>query len=234
MLPPSSLTVPDVQVSRVRFFMEELCSRRCSDGRSGRPAEGDALGAQRTGFWGTTPTVPSRQPFLPDRRDLTGVPAYSSKVARYAVVGIVAPHHRGQMGVLVGDGLMPVHPTPSRNRRQSSGVTVLCRYLSHHILTCPRPTPYPTLTLSRLFRQLRACKQLILANLFQGGEFLFAGVMLNNCDRVLVSSSQSTGGRRPCLLLYWGGRGRSPLVTLTSHGATDNVRANGEKRSVLN
>ena len=53
MLPPSSLTVPDVQVSRVRFFMEELCSRRCSDGRSGRPAEGDALGAQRTGFWGT-------------------------------------------------------------------------------------------------------------------------------------------------------------------------------------
>jgi hypothetical protein len=65
----------------------------------------------------------SRQPFLPDRRDLTGVPAYSSKVARYAVVGIVAPHHRGQMGVLVGDGLMPVHPTPSRNRRQRSGVT---------------------------------------------------------------------------------------------------------------
>src|SRR5271166_2143490 len=43
MLPPSSLTVPDVQVSRVRFFMEEPCSRRCSDGRSGRPAEGDAL-----------------------------------------------------------------------------------------------------------------------------------------------------------------------------------------------
>ena len=50
-------------------------------------------------------------------------PAYSSKVARYAVVGIVAPHHRGQMGVLVGDGWMPVHPTPSRNRRQRSGVT---------------------------------------------------------------------------------------------------------------
>jgi hypothetical protein len=31
MLPPSSLTVPDVQISRVRFFMEELCSRRCSE-----------------------------------------------------------------------------------------------------------------------------------------------------------------------------------------------------------
>jgi hypothetical protein len=52
-----------------------------------------------------TPTVPSRQPFLADRRDLTGVPAYSSKVARYAIVGIVAPHHRDQMGVLLGDGL---------------------------------------------------------------------------------------------------------------------------------
>src|ERR1035437_460650 len=48
-----------------------------------------------------TPAIPPRQPFLPDRRDLTGIPAYSSRVARYAVVGIVAPHHRGQMGVLV-------------------------------------------------------------------------------------------------------------------------------------
>ena len=40
-LPASSLTVPDVQISRFRFFMEELRSRRCSDGRSGLPAEGD-------------------------------------------------------------------------------------------------------------------------------------------------------------------------------------------------
>src|ERR1700757_2302352 len=46
------------------------------------------------------------------------------------------------MGVLVRDGLMPVDPTPSRNRRQRSGVTVLCRYLSHHILACPRLAPY--------------------------------------------------------------------------------------------
>jgi hypothetical protein len=53
-----------------------------------------------------------------------GVPAYSSKVARYAVVGTVAPHHRGQMGALVRDRLMPVDPTPSRNRRQRS---VTCR-----------------------------------------------------------------------------------------------------------
>jgi len=54
----------------------------------------------------------------------------------------VAPHHRGQMGVLVRDGPMPVDPTPGRNRRQRAGETVLCRYLPHHILTCPRPAPY--------------------------------------------------------------------------------------------
>src|SRR5438067_6980020 len=54
---------------------------------------------------------PPRQPFLPCPRDLTGIPAQSSAVTRYAVVGIVAPHHRGQMGVLVGDRQMPVDPT---------------------------------------------------------------------------------------------------------------------------
>ena len=52
-----------------------------------------------------------------------------------------APHHRSQMGVLVGDGLMPVDPTPRRNRRQRSGVTILCRYLPHHILARPRLAP---------------------------------------------------------------------------------------------
>src|ERR1700738_4126389 len=88
-----------------------------------------------------TPAIPPRQPFLPNPRDLIGVPAYSSKVARYAVVGIVTPHHRGQMGALVRDRLMSVAPTPVRNRCQRSGVTVLCRYLSHHILACPRLAP---------------------------------------------------------------------------------------------
>src|ERR1700736_1396422 len=46
------------------------------------------------------------------------------------------------MGVLAGDGLMPVEPTPSRHRRQRSGVTVLCRHLSHHLVACPRFAPY--------------------------------------------------------------------------------------------
>src|ERR1017187_6978118 len=63
-LPSSSLTVPDVQISRFRFFMEGLCSRGCSDGRSGLPAEGGAVGVQRTGSWGTDPAIPPRQPFF--------------------------------------------------------------------------------------------------------------------------------------------------------------------------
>jgi hypothetical protein len=53
----------------------------------------------------------------------------------------VAPHHRDQMGLLVRDGLMPIDPTPSRHRRQRSGVTVLCRYLPHHILSRSRLAP---------------------------------------------------------------------------------------------
>src|SRR5438445_12548587 len=65
-----------------------------------------------------------------------------ARVAGYTVVGIVAPHHRSQMGVLVRDGLMPVDPTPSRHRRQRSGVTVLRRYLSPHIVTCPPLPPH--------------------------------------------------------------------------------------------
>jgi hypothetical protein len=39
MLPSSSLTDPDVQFSRFRFFTRELRSRRYSDGRYGLPAE---------------------------------------------------------------------------------------------------------------------------------------------------------------------------------------------------
>jgi hypothetical protein len=57
------------------------------------------------------------------------------------VVGIVALHHSDQRGVLVRDGLMPIDATPGRNHRQRSDLAVLCRYLSHHILACPRLAP---------------------------------------------------------------------------------------------
>jgi hypothetical protein len=79
--------------------------------------------------------------YLAAHDDLIGVPAQSFDVARDAVVGIVAPHHHRQMGVLVPDGLMPVGPTPICNRRQRAGVTALGRYLPHHILACPRLAP---------------------------------------------------------------------------------------------
>src|SRR5271169_2803606 len=78
MLPSSSLTVPDVQISRFRFFMEELGSRKCSDGRSGLPAEGDAVGEQRTGSWGAdsydpAATAISARSSQPDGRTSLGV-----------------------------------------------------------------------------------------------------------------------------------------------------------------
>jgi hypothetical protein len=53
----------------------------------------------------------------------------------------VAPHLRDQLGMLLGDRQMPVCPTPVGDRRQRAGVTLLCRYLSHHVLTLPRLSP---------------------------------------------------------------------------------------------
>src|SRR5262245_15080131 len=87
------------------------------------------------------PVTPPRQPCLPGPRDLSGVPAQSSSIARYAVVGIVAPHHRSQMSVLVRDRLMSVEPTPSRHRRQRAGIAALGRDKPHHILAGPRLVP---------------------------------------------------------------------------------------------
>src|SRR5215472_19091635 len=43
--------------------------------------------------------------------------------------------------MLLGDRSMPVIPAPVRNRRQRAGVTLLCRYLPHHVLTLPRLSP---------------------------------------------------------------------------------------------
>ena len=88
------------------------------------------------------PTPPTRQPLLPNPGDMVGVPLQSPRVAGYAEVGIVAPHLRNQTSVLLGDRQMPVVPAPVGNRRQRAGVTVLCRYLPHHILARPRLSPY--------------------------------------------------------------------------------------------
>src|SRR5262249_33440745 len=44
--------------------------------------------------------------------------------------------------MLFGDRQMSVCPTPVADRRQRAGVTLLCRYLPHHVLTLPRLSPY--------------------------------------------------------------------------------------------
>ena len=54
----------------------------------------------------------------------------------------MAPHHRNQMGVLLGDRLVPVFPAPLADRRQRAGVTALRRYLPHHVLAVLRLAPY--------------------------------------------------------------------------------------------
>src|SRR5580692_5192392 len=43
--------------------------------------------------------------------------------------------------MLLGDRQMSVCPTPVADRRQRAGVTLLCRYLPHHVLTLPRLSP---------------------------------------------------------------------------------------------
>ena len=53
----------------------------------------------------------------------------------------MAPHLRNQLGMLLGDRQMSVCPTPIADRRQRAGVTLLCRYLPHHVLTLPRLSP---------------------------------------------------------------------------------------------
>jgi tripartite-type tricarboxylate transporter receptor subunit TctC len=60
----ASLTVPDVQVSRFRFFMEEFCSRRCSDGVGTSPHLSGELFKAMTGvslvhvpYRGTAPAL---------------------------------------------------------------------------------------------------------------------------------------------------------------------------------
>jgi hypothetical protein len=46
----------------------------------------------------------------------------------------MAPHFCDQLGVLLGDRQMSVFPAPVRHRCQRAGVTLLSRYLPHHVL----------------------------------------------------------------------------------------------------
>src|SRR5262245_2694785 len=109
---PAAMRRPSILCNAIdlQFFTGELRSQRCSGGRSGLLGEGAASGGVEPipWEWAASPS----QPLLPDPCDLMGLPAKSAKVARYAVVGIVAPHLRNQLGMLVGDRQMSVCPTP--------------------------------------------------------------------------------------------------------------------------
>ncbi len=78
-------------------------------------------------------TMPSRQPFLPQHHDLAGEPSYASRVARYAVVGIVASRHLGQMSMLIAQGSMPIASAPIAYCRQRPCVPAFGRHLPHPV-----------------------------------------------------------------------------------------------------
>src|SRR5215210_5045281 len=86
-------------------------------------------------------TIPSRQPPLPDPHNLVGIPTHPSTVPRHAVVGVMAPHHGRQVGVLDGNRPMPVIPAPVRHPRQCSGIAALGRDLSDHVDPFARLAP---------------------------------------------------------------------------------------------
>src|ERR1700719_3398900 len=124
MLPPSPLTVPDVRISRIRFFAEEL--------RSGGVPVTDLRGGEWMGCEEDTEVAPEEplgacspfQPFPPDPCDLLGIPLQLPHVPRDCVVGIVTSQLRGQHGVLIEDRPVAVGPAPvvDRDQRARAGL----------------------------------------------------------------------------------------------------------------
>src|SRR5579871_5443278 len=142
MLPPSPLTDPDVQISRIRFFAGEL---RCSGGiavdDSGpwqRVAGEERLEAVPCE---TLPTRASFQPLAPQLRDLLSILVQPSEVPRDAVVGKVTDELGRQPGELVENRLVPIGSAPVVNREQRTGKAALRRRLPHHVLALARFHP---------------------------------------------------------------------------------------------
>src|SRR5256886_16702301 len=87
-------------------------------------------------------TITPRQPLAPNSHYLIGEPAQASTVTADAVVGEVAPHHRGQMAMLVAEGPVAVFSTPVVDCGPCAGKTAFCRYFPNHVLTVSRPSPH--------------------------------------------------------------------------------------------
>jgi hypothetical protein len=81
--------------------------------------------------------ISPRQPLLPNPHDLVGKPTQSSTVATNTIVGVVAPHHCGQMAMLVADWSVSVLPTPSVHRGHSTGKPTFGRNLPDHVPALP-------------------------------------------------------------------------------------------------
>src|SRR5712672_3911905 len=86
-------------------------------------------------------TITPRQPLAPNSHYLIGEPAQASTVTADAVVGEVAPHHRGQMAMLVAEGPVAVFPTPAINCGQCAGKPAFGRYLPNIVLAVQRRYP---------------------------------------------------------------------------------------------
>src|ERR1700686_4459870 len=142
MLPPSPLTDPYVQHSRIRFFTGEI---RFSvgiavdkPGRRQRVAGEEPVEA--------VPREPlraraSRQPLVPYLRDLVAILLQSARVPRDAVVGVVTDEFGRQPGELIEDRPMPIGSAPVLNHGQRAGKAAFGRRLPHHVLAVPRLSP---------------------------------------------------------------------------------------------
>src|SRR5256714_11747473 len=86
-------------------------------------------------------TITPRQPLAPNSHYLIGEPAQASTVTADAVVGEVAPHHRGQMAMLVAEGPVAVFPPPTLKCGPRAGKPAFCRSLPKPLPTPPPPSP---------------------------------------------------------------------------------------------
>src|SRR5260370_280738 len=141
MLPPSPLTDPDVQISRIRFLTGEFRSGGVAVDDLG-PGKGMA-GEDCVEACPCEPLRPrsSLQPLPPYLCDLLTIPVHVPNVPRDAIVGIMTFELRRQPSVLPAQQLMAVFPTPVIDCHQRTGKAVLRRRLPHHVLALLRFPP---------------------------------------------------------------------------------------------
>src|SRR5262249_43005463 len=135
----ATLAEPGVQISSFRFLTGELRSQRCSDGRSEVPVEGAALRDRYTdpmGIGSLAAPATSARSSEADRR--TSLIDECCPICRSRHSGLAFSR---PVGHAAPGSVDAGYSGTSPNRRQRAGVTLLCRYLPHHVLTLPRLSP---------------------------------------------------------------------------------------------